>query len=327
MTTSGSSAGTTPREEGHDVSPEESLQAFLGNPNRHSVRNSNSIILRHTLAMTDSDEDEEDGRIMDEQDPDAASKKKKKKCCTSFCGLMDDHFTVFILGAAAIGFGIGIGLSYWTPEDDADKTTALLWVGLIGDLFIRALKCIVLPLVFVSIAVSVMDMVSSVICVRMVIFRWYMCTRSCHLMHALKLRPHYTHWKLSLGEAGSIAWTTIGLYVCTTICAAIIGSIVSVLFSNVYTLVDTEGESLDPNVKIGCAVDEFGDPQSYLTQQADGSVLCEANNISGNNTIFSLEDLNGYFQKSPQAEGPAKFTLSESLYQGKSQLFAYMWLR
>jgi len=194
MTTSGSSAGTTPREEGHDVSPEESLQAFLGNPNRHSVRNSNSIILRHTLAMTDSDEDEEDGRIMDEQDPDAASvTKKKKNCCTSFCGLMDDNFTVFILGAAAIGFGIGIGLSYWTPEDDADKTTALLWVGLIGDLFIRALKCIVLPLVFVSIAVSVMDMVSSVICVRMVIFRWYMCTRSCHLMHALKLRPHYTH--------------------------------------------------------------------------------------------------------------------------------------
>ena len=144
------------------------------------------------------------------------------------------------------------------------------------------------------------------------------CTQTSTTLHALKL---------SLGEAGSIAWTTIGLYVCTTICAAIIGSIVSVLFSNVYTLVDTEGESLETNVKIGCAVDEFGDPQSYLTQQADGSVLCEANNISGNNTIFSLEDLNGYFQKSPQAEGPAKFTLSESLYQGKSQLFAYMWLR
>ena len=55
-----------------------------------------------------------------------------------------------------------------------------------GDLFIRALKCIVLPLVFVSIAISVMDM-------------------------------------LSLGNAGKLVGSTIGLYLFTTLCAALIG--------------------------------------------------------------------------------------------------------
>ena len=121
-----------------------------------------------------------------------------------------------------------------------------------------------------------------------------------------------------MGEAGSIVGTTIGLYICTTICAAIIGCVVSILFSNLYTLQDDGvGESLDPHVKIGCNVDEFGNPQSFLTQQADGSVLCEADGGSGNATIFALEDLNGYFQESPQAKGPAKLSLSEGLYQGK----------
>ena len=84
------------------------------------------------------------------------------------------------------GIGIGIGLSFWKPDDPASKATAILWIGLVGDLFIRALKCIVLPLVFVSIAISVLDM-------------------------------------LSLGNAGKLVGNTIGLYVVTTFCAAIIG--------------------------------------------------------------------------------------------------------
>jgi len=94
---------------------------------------------------------------------------------------------VFILK----GIGIGVGLSFWQPEDPASKATAILWVGLVGDLFIRALKCIVLPLVFVSIAISVMDM-------------------------------------LSLGKAGKLVGSTIGLYVLTTLCAALIGKYSSV---------------------------------------------------------------------------------------------------
>ena len=149
----------------------ESMRALLmGKPNRNSVRNMNSLVRSgvghprscyhlNMSAINEGDEGEDGG--IEGPDADDASPKKKKSCCTSFCGVMDDHFVTFILASAAIGIGLGIGLSLWNPEDYADKATAILWIGLLGDLFIRALKCIVLPLVFVSIAVSVMDMVSS----------------------------------------------------------------------------------------------------------------------------------------------------------------------
>ncbi len=159
---------TTPRPRPQAL-PEDSMRALMmGKPNRHSVRNMNSLVRskvghprsRYHLDMSAINEGEEgeEGEEIEEED---GASPKKKSCCTSFCGVMDDHFVVFILVSAAIGIGIGIALSLWNPEDYADKATAILWIGLLGDLFIRALKCIVLPLVFVSIAVSVMDMVSS----------------------------------------------------------------------------------------------------------------------------------------------------------------------
>ena len=187
-TDSGSGAGAgAPREDDEGrvvVSFEESRSRralLMGKPNRNSVRNMNSLVRsgsgvghprsRYHLDLDvgaaineggDEEGEEEDGGIEGSDADDASPKKKKKKksCCTSFCGVMDDHFLAFVLGSAAIGMGIGIGLSFWNPEDYSDKATAILWIGLIGDLFIRALKCIVVPLVFVSIAVSVMDMVS-----------------------------------------------------------------------------------------------------------------------------------------------------------------------
>ena len=98
----------------------------------------------------------------------------EKTCGTRFCEVMKKQQIPIVLLAAAIGIGAGIGLAMW-EDDTGTKDTVLLWVELLGDLFLRGLRCVVLPLIFVSIAVSVMDM-------------------------------------LSLGEAGSIVGTTIGLY-------------------------------------------------------------------------------------------------------------------
>jgi hypothetical protein len=55
-----------------------------------------------------------------------------------------------ILIFAVIGAGIGVGLSFWEPDDPKSKVVCIQWLGLIGDMFIRALKCFVLPLVFVN---------------------------------------------------------------------------------------------------------------------------------------------------------------------------------
>jgi hypothetical protein len=121
--------------------------------------------------------------------------------------------------------------------------------------------------------------------------------------------------KLVLGEAGSVVGTTIGLFIFTSICAALIGCLVSILFTRLYVLKDGVGKSVYPEVRIGCSLDRYEDPQSFLTQQADGSVVCFDNRGSGNNTIFVMDDINGYFQKSAAAAGPAKLSLAESLYQ------------
>jgi hypothetical protein len=121
--------------------------------------------------------------------------------------------------------------------------------------------------------------------------------------------------QLVVGGAGSVVCTTIGLFVFTSICAALIGCLVSILFSPLYVLNDGEGKIIDPEVRIGCSLDAYGDPQSFLTQQADGSVVCVDNGGSGNDTVFVMDDINEYFQKSAAASGPAKLSLAESLYQ------------
>ena len=87
-----------------------------------------------------------------------------------------------------MGVGLGVGLSLWEPDDENTKNVTLQWVGLVGDMFIRALKAIVLPLVFVNVLISVVDM-------------------------------------MSLGRASSVGWKTLGLYTLTTAIASVIGLI------------------------------------------------------------------------------------------------------
>ena len=208
---------------------------------------------------------------------DIEDEAERKGCGSKFCNLMERWPVTFVLIAAAIGISIGIALSTWQPDDPSKKETAVLWIGLLGDLFIRALKMIVLPLVFVSIAISFMDM-------------------------------------LSLGKAGRIVGVTIGLYVLTTVCASLVASLSSVIFSRYYELKDGHGEEMDPaDVRLGCTVDENDVIESYLTEQSDGSVICMSSdgNTNYTDTLFRLEDVNGYFQPSSQVEDLAKLTFSE----------------
>jgi hypothetical protein len=70
--------------------------------------------------------------------------------CGGFCGWVDRNRIISILLFASIGAAVGVGLSFWEPDDPDSKKVCIQWLGLIGDLFIRALKCFVLPLVFVN---------------------------------------------------------------------------------------------------------------------------------------------------------------------------------
>lgn len=116
---------------------------------------------------------------------------------TPGCGILGRHPVLSVLIFAIVGIGIGVGLSFWSPDDPESKTILLQWIGLIGDLFIRGLKAVVLPLVFINVTISILDM-------------------------------------MTVGKAGSIGWKTIAVYLLTTIIAAILGIISVVLFKPLF---------------------------------------------------------------------------------------------
>lgn len=103
-----------------------------------------------------------------------------------------------MLVGAIIGIALGAGLSTWDSGTSDTKDTTLKWIGLIGDLYLRSLKAIVLPLVFVSVVLSVMDM-------------------------------------MTVGRASSVGWKTVVLYLMTTVIASIIAVIAIVIFKGLFT--------------------------------------------------------------------------------------------
>jgi Na+/H+-dicarboxylate symporter len=202
-----------------------------------------------------------------------------KSCGSKFCNYYGKHQLGFVILGATSGIVLGIGLAYWTPENPDAKETTLLWIGLLGQLFIRALRCIILPLIFSSITISVMDM-------------------------------------LAFGKAGKIVGHTICLYLLTTICAACVGVLTSLAFSTKYNEMDNEiDEQMMPEVKFACSIDAAGSPTSFLTEMNDGSVIC-ANGEATDESLFLMQDVNGYYATSAAVKGVPELSMSENFYQG-----------
>lgn len=103
---------------------------------------------------------------------------------------------LFIMAFAAAGTGVGLGLSYWETESQS-KGNLILWLGLIGDMFIRALKACVLPMIFVNVVLAIVDMIS-------------------------------------MGRASAIAMKTLGMYLLTTLIASTIGLISILIFKPLF---------------------------------------------------------------------------------------------
>lgn len=153
------------------------------------------------------------------------------------CGILGRYPVLSVMLFAATGVSMGVGLSYWDPEDDS-KDLTLKWFGLIGDLFIRALKCVVLPLVFINVVLSVVDM----------------CT---------------------VGKAGSIGWKTIATYLFTTLAAATIGIISVAIFRPLFNSDDFQ-DSGPAEITLGCDTDgsylaEFPDGSVSCTSDLEGN--------------------------------------------------------
>lgn len=131
---------------------------------------------------------------------DSEDQPKKGGCC----GYIERYNLTSNLIAVILGISIGVGLSYWNPEASGKKDVLIQWLGLPGDMFIRALKCFVLPLVFVNIMIAVVDM-------------------------------------MKMGKASSIGWTIIALYLITTVAAAFFGTMSTLIFMRFYS---TESDAI-----------------------------------------------------------------------------------
>jgi Na+/H+-dicarboxylate symporter len=133
------------------------------------------------------------------------------------CGPLKNYPVLTVIMCAAVGIGVGVGLSFWEPENGDVKAVTLQWLGLVGDMFIRALKCVVLPLVFVNVIISVVDM-------------------------------------MSVGKASAIGGKTVLLYIATTVGASIFSTIASVSFKGKYGTLVTDS-TVPPLVALECTAD------------------------------------------------------------------------
>lgn len=188
------------------------------------------------------------------------------------CGILGQYPVLSVLIFAAVGIGSGVGLSYWEPDDPETKDKLLKWLGLIGDLFIRALKCVVLPLVFINVVISIMDM-------------------------------------MTVGKAGAIGLKTIGLYLLTTVMAAILGIISIVSFKGLFDEGDFE-DSGPATVTLGC-----NNEDEFLAELDDGTVVCTADYGDDANKEFTIIDITKTFMTS--SSGPKNsISLSDTVYDG-----------
>eukprot|EP00980_Cylindrotheca_fusiformis_P023443 scaffold10489_cov67-Cylindrotheca_fusiformis.AAC.3 len=134
----------------------------------------------------------------------------------SGCGFLGRYPVVSILTFAVAGIAIGAFLCVWDPSNPNDKEDAVKWIGLIGDMFIRALKAVVLPLVFVNMILSIAEM-------------------------------------MAIGRASTVGVKTIALYLFTTVVASIIGIISIVIFKPLFETA-YEVEESQPRFQLGCNV-------------------------------------------------------------------------
>ena len=122
------------------------------------------------------------------------------------CGILGRYPIISVVSFAMVGIGAGIGLSAWDPENEETKDNLLKWIGLLGDLFIRALKAVVLPLVFVNVAVSIVDM-------------------------------------MVMGRASSVGGKTVLLYIMTTLIASTIGLLSILAFQGLFEEGEFDGDN------------------------------------------------------------------------------------
>ncbi|CAB9518515.1 Putative sodium-dependent excitatory amino acid transporter glt [Seminavis robusta] len=220
------------------------------------------------------------------------------------CGILGRYPIATLIAFASAGIATGIGLTFWEPEDVETKVNLIKWIGLVGDLFIRALKCLVLPLIFVSVTIAVLEMLAVG---RAGSVGWKTreslaalpgtkITGATESLHLLSFRMNF-----------DMKTSKVGLYMTTTVIASIIGIFSIILFQGTFSQGEFQPPA-PPTVELGC-----NNEGMYLTEALDGSISCAAHN--GTNSQFYLEDITGSLVQSSSDDLEEK-SMSDTLYEG-----------
>eukprot|EP00924_Labyrinthula_sp_SR-Ha-C_P009450 augustus_masked-scaffold_2-processed-gene-24.45-mRNA-1 protein AED:0.04 eAED:0.04 QI:0/-1/0/1/-1/1/1/0/540 len=141
-----------------------------------------------------------------------------------------------IIVCALIGLGIGL---WFSLDEDTDYSVANSWVALPGDLFLRSLRCIVLPLVFVNIILAVVDMINA-------------------------------------GKASSVGWKTVLLYTLTTLLAAIEGLVFILMFKSQFGVQDVDDTPVEPDMQFKCNFLDQDNNQTFMAVTGNGTLVCSS---------------------------------------------------
>lgn len=190
--------------------------------------------------------------------------KKRNKCKEMFFGIPG------IIGGAICGVIIGVLIQSAHPSKEV-----VSWIDLPGNLFIRAIKCLVTPLVFCSLIVGMADM-------------------------------------LAVGKAGVIGWRTALLYLFTTIVATVEGMLWVLLFRPLFGNRSTEKTIEPAEFAFGCEQPGYYlTHSSNGSVSCAFDSLYESNKTFSTSSVFIANDVNKVFKTAE--EEFSKRTLTQAL--------------
>ncbi|KAJ0390963.1 hypothetical protein ATCC90586_010981 [Pythium insidiosum] len=174
-----------------------------------------------------------------------------------------------ILAGAVLGILIGWGLQQANPSAEL-----VSWIGIPGTLFIRAIKCLVTPLVFCSLIVGMADM-------------------------------------LAVGKAGKIGWRTVALYLFSTVVASTEGMIMVTIFRKWFSNEAKEGAKKITEMAFQCGKEGYFLSHANGTITCALDETYTSNSTFSSTSIFVANDINKSFAKA--ADEFIRRTLTQAL--------------
>ncbi|KDO18444.1 hypothetical protein SPRG_16221 [Saprolegnia parasitica CBS 223.65] len=205
----------------------------------HELQPSTPETLRHHNAPSaDVIPDEPEKAMM----PTAVQASYDYRAKTTFIG------TIAVIIGAFGGIGLGLLLSSWRISLEA-----VLWVSLPGNLYIRALRCLIVPMVFCTISTSIAEIVL-------------------------------------LKKKSILSLRTAGTFFLTSFLSTVLGMVIALAFHSRFIVYwPDDGDVSSPIVALRCANGLFLGAQSNGT---DAGVACTAANATVASAHFIASDVN-----------------------------------